>query len=324
MNENPKINRFKYIEAFSEVVTCGSVSAAAKKLGVSQPAVSQLIKKLEDAVGVPLFVRRNGLISPTDRATSLRDDVEQLLTQLDKIQMQLNFGRSNELTLNPLRFSASLSVVNEILPRVISHIHKSKPDMLFYVNSLPIANMGRAIRRGNVDLTLSTRQIDHANIISKRLLSAREVCVMPSNHSLSSKSTLSVDDIDNEKMIMASRTDPSYESHRSLLYKHKIRYQKVLESPFSTLSMSMIPELNALSINNVLIAELVCQHNDNLTWRYVDEFNHQTDFYLSMPPWLNQSTTENLFLASFQESLSETTKKLGIDIELSPSAEMAG
>ncbi len=320
MNENPKINRFKYIEAFSEVVTCGSVSAAAKKLGVSQPAVSQLIKKLEDAVGVPLFVRRNGLIFPTDRATSLRDDVEQLLTQLDKIQMQLNFGRSNELTLNPLRFSASLSVVNEILPRVISHIHKRKPDMLFYVNSLPIANMGRAIRRGNVDLTLSTRQIDEANIISKRLLSAREVCVMPSKHSLSSKSTLSVDDINNEKMIMASRTDPSYESHRSLLYKHKVRYQKVLESPFSTLSMSMIPELNALSINNVLIAELVCQHNHKLTWRYVDEFNHQTDFYLSMPPWLNQSTTENLFLASFQESLSETTKKLGIDIELRPSA----
>ena len=66
---------------------------------------------------------------------------------------------------------------------------------------------------------------------------------------------------------MASRTDPSYEHHRALLYQHKIRYQKVLESPFSTLSMAMIPELNALSINNVLIAELVCQHNERLTWR---------------------------------------------------------
>jgi DNA-binding transcriptional LysR family regulator len=314
MNESPKINRFKYIEAFSEVVACGSVSAAAKKLGVSQPAVSQLIKKLEEAVGVPLFVRRNGLIFPTDRAGSLRDDVEQLLVQLDKIQMQLNFGRSNELTLNPLRFSASLSVVNEILPRVISHIHSTKPDMLFYVNSLPIANMSQAIRRGNVDFTLSTRQIDHANIISKKLLSAREVCVMPKSHSLTTKKTLSVDDINNEKMIMASRTDPSYEHHRALLYQHKIRYQKVLESPFSTLSMAMIPELNALSINNVLIAELVCQHNERLTWRYVDEFNHQTDFYLSMPPWLNESTTENLFLVSFRESLMEITQKLGIDM----------
>ena len=313
MNTNPKINRFKYIEAFSEVVSCGSVSAAAKKLGVSQPAVSQLIKKLEESVGVPLFVRRNGLIFPTDRANSLRDDVEQLLMQLDKIQMQLNFGRTDQVILNPLRFSASLSVVNEILPRVISTMHKKNPDMLFYVNSLPIVSMSKAIRRGNVDFALSIRKIEHSSIISKKLLSAREVCIMPKSHPLATKSTLSVDDINHEKMIMASRTDPAYESHRELLYKHKIRYQRILESPFSTLSMAMIPELNALSINNVLIAELVCQHNSQITWRYVEEFIDQTDFYLSMPPWLNNSKTENLFLDCFRESLMKITQKLNID-----------
>jgi len=313
MNKNPKINRFKYIEAFSEVISCGSVSAAAKKLGVSQPAVSQLIKKLEESVGVPLFVRRNGLIFPTDRANSLRDDVGQLLMQLDKIQMQLNFGRTDQVILNPLRFSASLSVVNEILPRVISTMHKKNPDMLFYVNSLPIVSMSKAIRRGNVDFALSIRKIEHSSIISKKLLSAREVCIMPKSHPLATKSTLSVDDINHEKMIMASRTDPAYESHRELLYKHKIRYQRILESPFSTLSMAMIPELNALSINNVLIAELVCQHNSQITWRYVEEFIDQTDFYLSMPPWLNNSKTENLFLDCFRESLMKITQKLNID-----------
>ncbi len=288
--------------------------AAAKKLGVSQPAVSQLIKKLEKAVGAPLFIRRNGLIFPTDRASSLRDDVEQLLMQLDKIQMQLNFSSSNNLTLNPLRFSASLSVINEILPRVLSQIHHSKPDMLFYVNSLPIANMSKAIRRGNVDFTLSTRKINHASIISKKLLSAREVCVMPIDHKLSKKDSLSVQDLNNEKMIMSSKTDPSYDEHRSLLYKNKIRYQKLLESPFATLSLAMIPEFNALSINNILIAELVCQHNKNLTWRYIDEFKHLTSFYLSMPPWLFQSATESLFLEGFHKALNETTKKLDIEI----------
>ena len=312
MNTNPKINRFKYIEAFSEVIACGSVSAAAKKLGVSQPAVSQLIKKLEESVGVPLFVRRHGLIFPTDRAKSLRDDVEQLLMQLDKIQMQLNFGRTDQVILNPLRFSASLSVVNEILPRVISTMHNEKSDMLFYVNSLPVVSMSQAIRRGNVDFALSIRKIEHSSIISKKLLSAREVCIMPKSHPLAIKSTLSIDDINHEKMIMASRTDPAYESHRELLYKHKIRYQRILESPFSTLSMAMIPALNALSINNVLIAELVCQHNSHITWRYVEEFIDQTDFYLSMPPWLNNSKTENLFLDSFRESLMKITQKLNI------------
>jgi DNA-binding transcriptional LysR family regulator len=314
MAKNQKINRFKYIEAFSEVISSGSVSAAAKNLGVSQPAVSQLIKKLENAVGVPLFIRRNGLIFPTARADSLRDDVEQLLTQLDKIQMQLNFGRSNELMLNPLRFTASLSFVNEIMPMVIAHIHNLKPEMLFYVNSLPVAGMTQALLGGNVDFVLNTKQPDHSNIISKKLLSAREVFVMPANHPLAAKSKLSLKDIDNEKMILSSRTDPSYETHRALLYKHRVRFQKVLESPFSTLSLSMIPQLQALSITNVLIAELVCQHNDDITWRYVDEFTHETDFYLSMPPWLHDSTTEKLFLSSFKDCLKETTDKLDIEV----------
>lgn len=314
MVNNQKINRFKYIEAFSEVISSGSVSAAAKNLGVSQPAVSQLIKKLENAVGVPLFIRRNGLIFPTARADSLRDDVEQLLTQLDKIQMQLNFGRSSELTLNPLRFTASLSFINEMMPMVIAHIHNLKPEMLFYVNSLPAAGMTQALLGGNVDFALNTKQLDHANIINKKLFSAREVFVMPANHPLAVKSKLSLKDIDNEKMILSSRTDPSYETHRALLYNHRVRFQKILESPFSTLSLSMIPQLQALSITNVLIAELVCQHNDDITWRYVDEFTHETDFYLSMPPWLHDSTTEKLVLSSFKDCLKETTDKLDIEV----------
>ena len=63
-----RIRRLKYIEAFSAVVSTGSISAAARQLGVSQPAVSQLIKNLEESVGAPLFVRRNGAIFPTARA----------------------------------------------------------------------------------------------------------------------------------------------------------------------------------------------------------------------------------------------------------------
>ena len=161
---------------------------------------------------------------------------------------------------------------------------------------------------------LSTKKINHASITSKKLLSAREVCVMPKDHELASKDSLSVQDINNQKMIMSSKTDPSYDEHRALLYKNKIRYQKLLESPFATLSMAMIPEFNALSINNVLIAELVCQHNTNLTWRYIDEFKHLTSFYLSMPPWLYQSSTEDLFLEGFHKSLKKITQKLDIEI----------
>ena len=314
MDKQKKINRFKYIEAFSEVVDSGSISIAAKNLEVSQPAVSQLIKKLEEAVGVPLFVRRNGTIFPTDRAESLRDDAKQLLMLLDKIQMQLNYSTSN--ILDTLRISATLSVTNEILPKIISQLHQKEPNISIYTNSLPIANMSEAIVGGNIDFAFSTRKINHPNIVCKKLISAKEVCVMPKTHKLSSKQNLSILELNNQKLLMTSPSDRSYYYHRELLQKYKIRYQKILETSYSTLSMSVIKSLNALSINNVLIAELVCQHNNDITWRYIDEFIHKTDFYVSMPPWLNRSVTERLVLQSIKKSLATTLKKLDIKLEI--------
>ena len=103
-------------------------------------------------------------------------DVEQLLMQLDKIQMQLNFGRGEGLILSPLRFSASLSVLMKFYQRVISTI-KQEARHAFYVNSLPIASMSQAIRSGNVDFALSTREIQHASIISKKIIiGTRSLC----------------------------------------------------------------------------------------------------------------------------------------------------
>ncbi|MDP6190696.1 MAG: LysR family transcriptional regulator, partial [Gammaproteobacteria bacterium] len=226
MSQTQKINRFKYIEALSAVISCGSISAAAKQLNVSQPAVSQLIKKLEDSVGVPLFVRRNGVIYPTARAESLRDDVDDLLLQLDKVQMQLNLSRSS--TISSVRFTASMSIVNELLPKMLAQLHKQKPSISFYVNSLPLASMTKAVMDGNVDFSITTKPLNNANIVTKQLVSAREVCVLPIAHPLAQKKKLSIRDLKNQKMMMTSRTDNSYDQHRKLFHNHRVQYKKLL------------------------------------------------------------------------------------------------
>ncbi|WP_330873452.1 LysR family transcriptional regulator [Rouxiella chamberiensis] len=56
----------RQLEAFSAVISSGSVTAAAKVLQRSQPAVSRLIQDLENAIGYPLFVRNGPRIHPTE------------------------------------------------------------------------------------------------------------------------------------------------------------------------------------------------------------------------------------------------------------------
>lgn len=63
--------RFRQIEVFHAVYTHGSISAAARVLGVSQPSVSKTLRHAEDNLGFQLFQLARGRLIPTDEAHAL-------------------------------------------------------------------------------------------------------------------------------------------------------------------------------------------------------------------------------------------------------------
>ncbi|GAL15344.1 transcriptional regulator LysR family [Vibrio astriarenae] len=64
------------IRIFVAVYGNGSYTQAARALNISQPAVSQAIKRLEDSVGMPLFIRQGRGITPTAKAVSMAEPLE--------------------------------------------------------------------------------------------------------------------------------------------------------------------------------------------------------------------------------------------------------
>ena len=73
------MSRLKILEAYLQVASLGSVTAAAKHLGVSQPSVSRMIQELERDLGQPLFERVGQRLVLTPKGMVLRDDVERAL-----------------------------------------------------------------------------------------------------------------------------------------------------------------------------------------------------------------------------------------------------
>lgn len=73
------MSRLKILEAYLQVASLGSVTAAAKHLGVSQPSVSRMIQELERDLGQPLFERVGQRLVLTAKGMVLRDDVERAL-----------------------------------------------------------------------------------------------------------------------------------------------------------------------------------------------------------------------------------------------------
>jgi DNA-binding transcriptional LysR family regulator len=63
--------RFRDLQVFLAVVECGSMGKAATQLGITQPAVSELISGLEESIGVRLFDRSPRGVEPTIYARAL-------------------------------------------------------------------------------------------------------------------------------------------------------------------------------------------------------------------------------------------------------------
>ena len=76
----------RQIEAFRAVILTGGMTAGGEMLGVSQPAISRLVRDLETELGLKLFERNGAHIVPTAEALILYQDVERLFVGSDRIR----------------------------------------------------------------------------------------------------------------------------------------------------------------------------------------------------------------------------------------------
>jgi len=82
--------RLRHIEVFNAIMLTGSVSAAARMLNVSQPAVTRVLQHAEMNLDFPLFRRDHGRLVATEEAIALHAEVEKLFVQLDAVRRLSN------------------------------------------------------------------------------------------------------------------------------------------------------------------------------------------------------------------------------------------
>lgn len=80
---------FSSLKAFLEVSQDCNMSAAAKRLGITQPAISSSIHKLEEALGTPLFDRTSRPISLTQAGRILQNRSAEILTSLEGLATEV-------------------------------------------------------------------------------------------------------------------------------------------------------------------------------------------------------------------------------------------
>ncbi len=143
------INLDRY-QVFLEVARARSFSRAAAALFITQPAVSQAIKGLEERLGCKLFVRNARGVSLTEEGERLYREVSGAMLRLE--EAEAHFAGLQTLSAGTLRIGASDTVCKYLLLPFLKEFHQQYPHVSIKVTNRTSSETVRLLREGQVDL----------------------------------------------------------------------------------------------------------------------------------------------------------------------------
>jgi DNA-binding transcriptional LysR family regulator len=244
----------RMIEVFRTVILTGSMSEAAVRLHISQPAVSRLIRDLEAKIGFRLFDRRHGRIFANDDAMVFYQEVHRSFIGLERISHAAEKIRSHETGI--LRIACMPAVALSILPTIITRFRKKNPHVDI---SLKVVRSETAVH------LVSDLHCDIAIVeASFAALSAEEgttfpiacVCVLPPNHPLAKLDVITPQDLVDEVFISLDPDSKTRFNIDAAFASAGISRTLQLETPMTNMACSLVLEGCGVSIVDPMTAEV--------------------------------------------------------------------
>jgi DNA-binding transcriptional LysR family regulator len=221
----------RQVEAFRAVMMAGGITAAAEAMNVTQPAVSRLIRDLEDIVQMTLFERVGARLVPTNEATQFYREVERLYLGLDQIAQAADDIRLHKNTV--LRIGSVTSLVRPYLHKAIVETIGDRLDIPLVIdveNSRYIWDMVEQ-NRYDLGLVFGSPRMAEKNAI--RLHSASAVAAMAPGHRLAGRSVITPADLIDERILIPGRNSP-------LRLSLDRAFSREEHQPVSTMETSML------------------------------------------------------------------------------------
>lgn len=161
MSDEPSWDLYR---TFNAVLREGSLSGAARTLGLTQPSIARHIDLLEDAIGAALFVRTQRGLSPTDAALELKPYAE-LLASTSAALLRTAEGGAGEVR-GTVRISASEVVGIEHLPPILAGLRRRHPQLTI---ELSLSNALDDLLQRRADIAIRMVRPEQQALVAKRV-----------------------------------------------------------------------------------------------------------------------------------------------------------
>lgn len=167
---------------FHAIFETRSVTLAAERFGITQPAMSNALSRLRELCGDALFVPTSSGMQPTPYALEIADTISEALRD---VQAALGYRRSFDPATNDKTFRFHLTDMGQMyfLPPLLDHVQKIAPSVKIEAASLSLDAIRDAMEDGRIDFALGKLpKLAGRGVRSKVLFAERYDVLMPSGH----------------------------------------------------------------------------------------------------------------------------------------------
>ena len=169
--------QLKYVLLLSD---CASFSLAADELGISQPSLSQYIKKIENQIGFSLFERINGSVRLTDAGRIYVEYGRKILNLEHQMETQLSDIAENKtgsviVGTSPYRSAG-------MMPEIVEVFKQKYPGMHLIVDEMVSSDLISKLEKGALDICLTMLPVDEKIFSFEKIMEEELVLAVPASY----------------------------------------------------------------------------------------------------------------------------------------------
>ena len=188
------------LEYFLAVAEAGHFTRAAESMHVSQPALSQQIKKLEAELGAPLFDRLGQGVELTEAGELLLPRARRVLSELEDAETAVEELRG--LQRGTVRVGTVQTTGEYLIPGAVSRFHEAHPNVNVSVEERSAPGIERGLQDGALDLGVGFVTSEQNGLDVSPLFDESLVAIVGRDHPWSHRSTLPVSALEERPLVL--------------------------------------------------------------------------------------------------------------------------
>lgn len=193
----------RYVRYFLAVAEHQSFTRAAEALHISQPALSQHVKALEESLGVQLFDRSGRNIRLTDTGQVYLHHVQLAFQALNEGQRAIH--DLEDLSRGSIRIAVTPSFITYFIGPLMAELYTRYPNITVQLQESSQDKIENMLLKDEIDIGIAFDESDSPNITAETLLTEKLTLVVATNHPLAKRHSVVLDELKGENFVLLSR-----------------------------------------------------------------------------------------------------------------------